>query len=421
LIIFGRLAMFLIRADGNARIGAGHLMRCLAIAEELAQLEGREAVRFICADGQSAALAREHGFESIVLGTDYRDMESELPLWREQKRHIFGGCVLLVDSYYITDRYLTFLRQFGYIALLDDMAKHCYPVDCVINYNAQASLEVYQRLYRGKKVKLLVGGKYVPLRRQFAGGAEPEKGTDPRKSPEPEKGTDPRKSPEPEKGTVSRKSVEPEKGTGPRKSLEPEKGTGPKKSEDPRKSAGPAVYKIREKAGSVLVTTGGGDHENIAGKILKKIYTDQFIFHLVIGRFNPHFQEMEALEKTYGNIHIHHNVTDMAGLMRGCDIAVTAGGSTIYELAAVGVPFICFSYAENQETLTEYIGREQIAGYAGAWHREEEVTLERIAALFARLVSSRELRMDYHQRERAMTDGRGAERLARELAGKGML
>lgn len=54
--------------------------------------------------------------------------------------------------------------------------------------------------------------------------------------------------------------------------------------------------------------------------------------------------------------------------MAQCQLAVTAGGTTIYELAVLGVPFVCFSYAENQEALTEWLGTQQIAGYAGAWH-----------------------------------------------------
>ena len=38
----------------------------------------------------------------------------------------------------------------------------------------------------------------------------------------------------------------------------------------------------------------------------------------------------------------------MSELMCDCDVAVTAGGSTMYELCACGVPSICFSWADNQ-------------------------------------------------------------------------
>ena len=68
-----------IRADGNAKIGAGHMMRCLTIAKTLPQ---EWKVIFLCADKNSAGLAEEWGFETLVMHTDYQKMEAELPFWR---------------------------------------------------------------------------------------------------------------------------------------------------------------------------------------------------------------------------------------------------------------------------------------------------------------------------------------------------
>lgn len=59
--------MILIRADGNARIGMGHLMRCMTVAEELAMLQGsREGICFVCADEASGEFVRENGFRSYL-------------------------------------------------------------------------------------------------------------------------------------------------------------------------------------------------------------------------------------------------------------------------------------------------------------------------------------------------------------------
>ncbi|MGN1146531.1 MAG: glycosyltransferase, partial [Acetatifactor sp.] len=109
---------------------------------------------------------------------------------------------------------------------------------------------------------------------------------------------------------------------------------------------------------------------------------------------------------------IHYDVKDMAALMADCDLAITAGGTTIYELSVIGVPFICFSYAENQEALTEYIGRRQIAGFAGACHRETLVTIGRIRQLFMEYSTQMEKRNMCYEKERALIDGFGANRLA---------
>ncbi len=398
--------MILIRADGNARIGVGHLMRCMTIAEELALQQGsRENICFVCADDASGAFVRENGFRSHVLGTDYRDMESELPLWRTVWEALMPGsafsnwaeaypfqeeiqAMLLVDSYYVTDLYLEALSRMAYTVLMDDYGTRCYPVDCVINYNAPADLEAYRKLYGKTEARLLIGSRYTPLRRQFRKlGAEREPhDAESRTGCEIFKRTD--------EAAVSGMGFE-----------------GAQNKNAAAWAGKPGQDTVRE----VLITTGGGDSGNIAGKILERIYDDDFTFHLVTGRFHPNFRELQDLEKKHDNIEIHHDVKNMAGLMRQCQIALTAGGATIYELAALGVPFICFSYAENQEALVEYIGEKQIAGSAGAWHKEPEQTLERIGILFEEMAGDRGKREYYRSREIRMIDGEGAGRLAREI------
>lgn len=354
--------IFLIRADGNAVIGAGHMMRCMSIAEELRRIgDAEKTVCFVCADEASAAMAEAHGFESYCLKTDYKDMESEFPAWRELLAGLSEGggrknLNILVDSYYVTDSYLAGLKGFGTVILMDDLGRRCFPVDCVVNYNAPARQAVYEKLYEGRNTRLLVGSSYIPLRRQF---------------------------------------------------LEARKKSFGQQAEEEKRPAGSVPR--------VLITTGGGDICNIGGRILEEIYQPGLEFDLVLGRFSPHYNKMKALEETCENVHICCDVTDMAELMLRADIALTAGGSTVYELAALGVPFICFSYAENQEQLVEYVGREGIAGSAGAWHRDDGGTLDRIRAQFQELLQNDKLRARYRQKEMAMADGHGAERLAAAL------
>ena len=364
--------MFLIRADGNAKIGAGHLMRCLTIADELHRYVDSGEILFLCADEQSAQLAQDRGYDAFVLeitplggdlhgsnpyGSSPYDMEAELPAWSSVPGIHKEANSILVDSYFVTERYLREIRKYGVVSLLDDMGTECFPVDRIINYNAFADREQYESLYKGLETELVLGSAYVPVRPQFRGSS----------------------------------------------------------------------YRVREKAESILITTGGGDIDNIAGQILKKVREaagaenedaiDEVLnYHLIIGRFNPHFEEMQALERSSGNIHIYHDVKDMAELMRRCDLAVTAGGSTVYELAAIGVPFICFSYAENQERIVDFFHTTEIAFSAGKYHKDPEAVLERIAEQTMALVQNHGKRYRCFCRERKLTDGMGAERLAEILS-----
>lgn len=335
--------MYIIRADGNAKIGAGHLMRCLTIAQALARrLGGKKEICFWCAEEASGDLVRSHGFQAKVLGTDYRNMETELPRWESLASR---QSIILVDSYYVTDLYLNTLRKYGKVYLLDDMQEHAYPADVVINYNAFADKEKYRSLYAGTGTVCLVGSDYVPVREQFLN----------------------------------------------------------------------RDYRVHEKVTDVLITTGGGDIDNIAGSLLKEVLCEGICFHVVTGRYNPHLKALQELESNCQGIRIYHDVKDMAALMHKCDLAITAGGTTIYELAAIGVPFLCFSYAKNQEALTEYIGAGKIAGYLGAYHLERQAVMERLPGLFAEYCDNRELRAACHAREKKMIDGKGAERLAEKI------
>ena len=56
---------YYFRADGNAATGAGHLMRCLTIADALQALPGPDPadICFLCADEASGALAEAGGTE----------------------------------------------------------------------------------------------------------------------------------------------------------------------------------------------------------------------------------------------------------------------------------------------------------------------------------------------------------------------
>ena len=73
--------MIYIRVDANREIGMGHMMRCLSIAEAL--MEKGEKVRFIVAAQDATDVLEQRGMSYTVLNTDYKNMDSELPLLDE--------------------------------------------------------------------------------------------------------------------------------------------------------------------------------------------------------------------------------------------------------------------------------------------------------------------------------------------------
>lgn len=343
--------MLFIRADGNARIGTGHLMRCLTIAEKI-----KMQVLFLCADDLSAEFVRGRGHKNFVLGEEpFSTAELKKMTAFLEARSKEGDC-LLIDSYLATPDYVKVLSSHIKTAYMDDIGREIYPADIVINYNAFADKAAYEARYHWggmKKPCLLVGSDYIPVRETF-------------------------------------------------------------KNKN---------YPVKKETESLLLTTGGGDAENLAGGILQTLLREPVLaglqFHVVSGAFNPHFDALFRLAQTWENVRLHKNVEDMASLMASCDIAVTAGGSTVYELCALGVPFVCFSYAENQDALITFVAEQNIALSAGRLkdsNAKDRKELEhKICCLTAELAISWESRKMYSRRERELVDGSGALRLAEAL------
>ena len=139
------------------------------------------------------------------------------------------------------------------------------------------------------------------------------------------------------------------------------------------------------------------------------------IFHPVIGSLSPALPQVKKLAAEFaGRVIIHQNVSKMAELMSACDLAISAGGSTLYELCACGVPSISFAYADNQCPNTEGFAKEGIIPYAGDWRKDEVAVLKNFAEYLSHMQLAAQ-RLAQQQKMRQVVDGKGAERLAAAL------
>lgn len=370
--------MVVIRADANSKIGMGHVMRCLSVADAL--LKRGEEVLFVTADDTPVPLLTKKDVPYRVLHTDYADMEAELPgllcilqeltqraelpeevlsRMSSQRKDI----AILVDSYYVTEKYLAALKKRITTIYMDDIYAFSYPVDMLINYNIYGEEMGYEKDAAFADTKLLLGANYVPLREEFSAGA----------------------------GYVqSRKEL----------------------------SLGAANVTPAEEGG-ILITTGGSDSFNLAGQLLMEAMKYDALkekeYHVVSGSLNPHIGELQALAQKHENIHIHCNVTNMAELMAESEVALSAGGSTLYELCAMGVPVIAFSFAENQERLVQTFVKRGIAQYGGNYRTDGNKMIQNTIAGLEKLCGDEALKTEYRRKALQLVDGRGAERIAEAL------
>ena len=169
--------MILFRADANSSIGMGHVMRCLSIADAMSSstsyptiISSKKDIKFVLADETVEELIKSRGYEQIVLHTNYSRMEDEIEKWTELEDSIDAD-LIIVDSYFVTISYLSFLRDnIGFTAYIDDVLSFPYATDILVDYNAYATADSYHALYGGKEEpELIIGPSFAPLRAMFQG------------------------------------------------------------------------------------------------------------------------------------------------------------------------------------------------------------------------------------------------------------
>lgn len=176
--------------------------------------------------------------------------------------------------------------------------------------------------------------------------------------------------------------------------------------------------KVNRMMQSVLVTTGGADPSNLAGQLVSMAKQDPSLsdltYHIVAGKFNQHRSELESLSNREPGVVLHKNASDMARLMLDCDAAISAGGSTVYELLATGTPSIILCYADNQERLLASLD-DSIMYNAG----DARTSFDRCAATVLQHLrsfrSSFKLRHALSLECQKLVDGLGADRIVKSL------
>ena len=354
--------MIIFRADGNKTLGTGHVMRCLSIADVLAS-KGKE-IAFITADDNLKDMIETRGYRCEVLGTDYRNMSSEIYALKNTDSYKKAE-IIIVDSYFVTEDYFRVLREDLKTVYIDDLANKRFSADLLINYNIFADEDIYRKEANTedrKNLRLLIGTKYAPLRDDFTNLPD---------------------------------------------------------------------FKVEQMVKNVLILTGGADSLHIGYGLEKYVSEirsrevrfddrlkhglDGARFHFVVGSMSDDYTRMKALQDKYTEIiEIHQNVKDMCSLMRKCDLALSAAGSTLYELCACGVPTITYVLADNQLRIAEGFSKSGTMIYLGDCRKNEDFFAESYKTLSMLSLDSK-MRGMMSKKSKELVDGRGAIRIAEEI------
>ena len=102
----------------------------------------------------------------------------------------------------------------------------------------------------------------------------------------------------------------------------------------------------------------------------------------------------------------------MAALMQQCDLAISAGGSTLYELCAAGVPRLAVVLANNQQQIVAAMERQQLVVSLGS---VADLNPDLVSAAASRLLNDWGKRDRMNRQGRKLVDGHGALRAVQAM------
>lgn len=295
------------RVDASIRIGTGHVMRCLTLADELAS-QGHECI-FVCRAhlGHLGDLIRGKGHKLILLPLASTGSESTTEtssfddyqqwlgtIWQEdagQTREAIAPVRpewLVVDHYALGAKWERALASVvGKILVIDDLANRAHECALLLDQNLGRAASDYDELLPAD-CQRLIGPRYALLRPEFSECRE--------------------------------------------RSLE--------------RREHPELKRI-------LISLGGVDRSNRTCDVLGALEESALLacveLDIVMGATAPYLKEVrQHAARLPVKATVSVNVTDMAERMCLADLSIGAAGSTSWERCCLGLPTVLVVQAENQ-------------------------------------------------------------------------
>lgn len=357
-----------IRCDASPRIGTGHVARCVALARALrargAEVEMLsrnlpERVRKLLVDGAGVTVRALPAAASAE-----RDAEGPALAhagWLEGSQHGDAGqCArilaegpradwLVVDHYALDARWERRMRAaVDRILAIDDLADRAHDCDALLDQNHFPDAEAR---YAGKvppPARLLCGPKFALLREEFARA---------------------RGALAPRDGRLRRVFV---------------------------------CFGSFDPAGQTLRALEAMDAAGI----------QDLAVDVAIGSDHPQREAIETSCRPRPGVALHFDAAGVCDLMARADLAIGASGSMNWERAALGLPSIVTSVADNQHAVALPLAADLGCIYLGAAADWQPETL---AGLVRGLHRAPTLLAALAARAGALADGKGAARVAAQL------
>lgn len=168
-------------------------------------------------------------------------------------------------------------------------------------------------------------------------------------------------------------------------------------------------------ATDIIITLGGGDPDNVTLNVLELLagFTLRPLkLKVIAGAANPHLDSLRSASAGPHQVELLVNPPNLPDLMRHAHVAISASGSSCWELACLGLPMILIITADNQRGVAAKLDELGIAEVLG-WHEDFPAadTLARITAFLGDQPRREQISMS----GRKLVDGHGAARVVEAM------
>lgn len=172
--------------------------------------------------------------------------------------------------------------------------------------------------------------------------------------------------------------------------------------------------KINDDINNILITTGGNDLRNLTPKLLELLnnnFPDLNKKIIIADSFN-NISDIESLKTNHTQLIYSPNSKEMLSAMSTVDLAISASGQTLYELACVGVPTIAIGIIDNQKDNIKNWQKVDFIEYVGCWNNKDllDNILEKIE-----LLKDKNIRYEKRLIGIQSVDGQGSLRIVKEI------
>ena len=282
-----------IRADASVHIGAGHVMRCLALADELRR-QGAHIV-FLCGEleGHMAATVEAWHFKVILL---------PMVAWQEDAQHTIAALAvqtdwLIVDHYGLDQRWQQILRAHTQnLMVIDDLVNRALLCDVLLNQNTGVCAAQYQA-YIPAHCQLLLGAQFALIRPEFRRSRS--------------------------KALKKRQEYQ-------------------------------TLQRILVSIGGMDVDNMTAA---VLAALAQVPWQLPPVVDVVLNAQSAHLANVRAQARQHPLLTQVHTSANMAELMLQADLAVGAAGSTAWERCCLGLPTVAIQVADNQAVVIEPLAR----------------------------------------------------------------